>query len=299
MNWIILTSFLALTSSAYSTTIYGYKNYTVMELGNINILLCVPHDGMLKPKDIQNRTMGDTIADTNTKPLADTVRSVLVEKLSAQLGFQAVPYIIYNNLHRSKFDANRALDQACENTVDDCHLAYEDYNNMIQTYFMKGFMLGGKYVQGILFDIHGQAHKENWIEVGYLLQEHDLDKQKVLTPQFKSSISYLASLSPYSYNDIIRGNVSIGGLLEQKFNYRAVPSISIPAPNGGDYFNGGYTTLIYGSMKTFNNSMNAIQIESPASLRSNANVTSYGLNLGAVIFDYYNIHNLGKLKANN
>ena len=160
-------------------------------------------------------------------------------------------------------------------------------------------MLGGKYVQGILFDIHGQAHKENWIEVGYLLQEHDLDKQKVLTPQFKSSISYLASLSPYSYNDIIRGNVSIGGLLEQKFNYRAVPSISIPAPNGGDYFNGGYTTLIYGSMKTFNNSMNAIQIESPASLRSNANVTSYGLNLGAVIFDYYNIHNLGKLKANN
>lgn len=288
---------LTISNCAYSTTIYGYKNYTAIDIGNINIIFGVPHDGTLKPSNIQDRTQGDIIADSNTRKLADSIRSELSAKLSAQLGFQAVPFIVYNNLHRSKFDANRALGEACENTVDDCHLAYEDYNNMIQNYFMKGFMKGGRFLQGILFDIHGQAHAENWIEVGYVISISDLNNFPVLTPNIKSSISYMASLSPYSYNELIRGNISFGGFLERKFNYTAVPSPRFPAPNGGNYFNGGYTTLLFGSKQTFNYSMNAIQIESPASLRSLANVVNYGKNLSAVIFDYYNFHNLGKLRA--
>jgi hypothetical protein len=42
--------------------IYGTKNYTVLEVGNINLLLSIPHDGNLKPTNIKDRTV-DTVID--------------------------------------------------------------------------------------------------------------------------------------------------------------------------------------------------------------------------------------------
>lgn len=77
----------------------GYKNYTGISTGNINILIIVPHDGNILPDDIPDRNDGSMPIDTNTRRLADGIRAEL-ERLFFNKGINAQPFIIYNNLHR-------------------------------------------------------------------------------------------------------------------------------------------------------------------------------------------------------
>jgi hypothetical protein len=87
--------------------VYGFKNYTEMVLGDLNILISVPHDGLLRPAAISNRTedsIGNLISDFNTRKFANVLRSELVslfannKTANSQGGHY--PFIIYNNLHR-------------------------------------------------------------------------------------------------------------------------------------------------------------------------------------------------------
>jgi hypothetical protein len=83
--------------------INGYKNYTQLEVGNLNILLSVPHDGYLRPDDINNRTndaLGNLLNDLNTRKIAQIIRDELMILFLVRNGINARPYIIYNNLHR-------------------------------------------------------------------------------------------------------------------------------------------------------------------------------------------------------
>ena len=83
--------------------INGYKNYTQLEVGNINLLISVPHDGYLKPENINNRTndsLGNLLNDLNTRKIAQTIRDELMILFLVRNGINARPYVIYNNLHR-------------------------------------------------------------------------------------------------------------------------------------------------------------------------------------------------------
>jgi hypothetical protein len=133
--------------------LFGHKNYIELELGNVNILLSVPHDGPLRPVDMPDRThdpYGNVLRDSNTRHFAQVVRDELVLLLSSHYGFAVRLFVIYNNLHRIKMDPNREPEYCCSN--EDSFKAYTDYHSMIQTYFRKNFLLFNEqrsYKQGL------------------------------------------------------------------------------------------------------------------------------------------------------
>lgn len=191
-------------------------------------------------------------------------------------------------------DPNRDNVDCCANAYDDAMLAYKDYHNMIESYFQKNFISNSKYEQGLVIDLHGQSHPENWIELGYVLSVAELNLN-VLTKAQKSSISYLGSISPFDYDNLVRGVASLGGIMQNKFNFKAVPSPANPSPKNKNYFNGGFISQTYGSKYTLANRLNAIQIEMPFAMRDDPVYEGYAKKVAECIFDYYVLHNFDKL----
>ena len=107
---VFTLSFVSLFKMDYSSRlelpvniVNGYKNYTQLEIGNLNILLSVPHDGYLRPDEISNRTtdaLGNLLNDMNTRKIAQIIRDELMILFLVKNGVNARPYVIYNNLHR-------------------------------------------------------------------------------------------------------------------------------------------------------------------------------------------------------
>jgi hypothetical protein len=293
---LLLLALMFESSSTQSTMfITGYKGYTEMELGNINLLISVPHDGQLYPVDIQNRTadeLNNLKGDFNTRKVAQKLRDELVA-LFASVGQSARPFMVYNNLHRVKMDPNRNASECCANQRDDSIKAYTDYHSMITNNFKVNFMLNGprSYRQGLIIDIHGQSHPENWIEIGYLLSSSQLNR--TLDKTLRPSVNYLILLNNYDMEGVIRGNLSLGGIMQQKFNLKCVPSPLYPSPNGGNYYSGGFITSAHGSSQTNEYRLNAIQIELPFSMRANDTAVNLSAKqVAASIFEYYNRHSM-------
>jgi hypothetical protein len=134
---------------------------------------------------------------------------------------------------------------------------------------------------------------ENWIELGYLLKASQLDSA-VLPVTSKSSFNLLASLSGYKLDEIIRGSQSLGGIMQQKYNFNVVPSPANPSPKNASYYSGGYITEAHGSYYSNGYRVNAVQIELPSSMRSDAVYEANGKKIAACLFDFYWTHNFDK-----
>lgn len=78
----------------------GYKNYTFLETGNINILISVPHNGNLKPADIPDRNETSMNSDLNTFRIANGLLSELQRLFFQEKGLDVRPFLVANNLHR-------------------------------------------------------------------------------------------------------------------------------------------------------------------------------------------------------
>lgn len=78
----------------------GYKNYTGMETGTVNILISVPHNGNFKPSDIPDRVDTSLLSDTNTRRLANVLRDELQKLFWNFKGKIAIPFLVFNYLHR-------------------------------------------------------------------------------------------------------------------------------------------------------------------------------------------------------
>jgi hypothetical protein len=148
LNFICLIC-VVFACSIDAQTIYGDKQYIQSELGNINILLSVPHDGYMSPSSIPNRTAYSPI-DYNTRVFAQLVRNELSVLFSKHPTYVAKPFVVYNNLHRTKLDANRDTRECCTNS--ESLKAHSEYHStMIQENFRRNFLTGTtKYQKGIL-----------------------------------------------------------------------------------------------------------------------------------------------------
>ena len=177
------------------------------------------------------------------------------------------------HLHRSKLDANREINEATFG-VQDAEDAWYEYHGFIRD--AKRQINGS----GILFDIHGHSHPEDWIELGYLLSRYDLNRTSNADLFEKSSIKYLSSRVSVTFSDLLQGDAGLGGLI-QSYGYGVVPSPSFPSPNGGKYYTGGYITRVHGSRDSGH--IDAIQIESPRSLRDSKSGPTYARRLAAAI----------------
>ncbi|CAH1797084.1 unnamed protein product [Owenia fusiformis] len=291
--------FLATLAGDYKR-VFGRYGYTECISGDLNVIIIIPHGGRLKPPDIPDRHNGcDYDKDKNecrwshncsvekrdpencapvlsSDALTIDLAKRVANDLKVFLGKR--PHVIISHLHRSKMDANRAIEEAAFNNTY-AKAAWEDFHDYI------GHAKASIHGRGILFDFHGQSHPEGWVELGYLYR-HDILDAGNLNPN-SSSIRSLAQYADVSFEELIRGKTSFGGIL-QEFSYKTIPSPNFPSPKGRKYYRGGYNTRRHGSR--YGGLIDAIQIETPMILRHRETISRYAEDLARTIKKYLEIH---------
>ncbi len=217
--------------------------------GDLPVIVAAPHGGRLEPAEIPDRENGTTVRDVNTDLLAHD----LAEAFQRQCG--ARPHLVVCLLSRTKVDCNR--DALTATAGQPAALAtWRAFHEAIA----RARDVSGR---GLFIDLHGHSHPEGRVELGYLLGEDQLREVgaafEALAPV--SSLAALLATSPDSFEQIVRGPKSLGGLLEEA-GYPSVPSPGIPHPGGAAYFRGGYNTARYRAAREGDGWI-SLQIECP------------------------------------
>ena len=269
----------------YGEQYSGRNNYINYYPGNIPVILSIPHGGELVPLEISDRTYGVSVTDSNTIELGSSISDYMYEN------FNIRPYLIINNLKRTKMDANRDKVEAAQNNVF-AERAFDEFHYYISSAREDIIQNFGT---GILFDIHGHGpNPDGFVDlrtwIGYLLSGNELDQNDEnldanISPNDTSIFNILNS-SNHLLSDVIRGPNSLGSLFEIN-GYSALPSSISPSPEGMRYFSGGYNTVVYGTNSDYN--FNAIQLEFPyPTIRDNQNsINTFAEAFSSVIHDYF------------
>ena len=243
----------------YGETYQGRKGYTTYYPGNIPVILSIPHGGDISPSEISNRTYGVTVTDSNTIELGIAIRNYFYSNYNTR------PYVIINNLKRTKLDANRDKAEAAQNNIY-AERAFDEFHFYIEKARED---IISKFSTGILFDIHGHGINPDGFNdlrtwIGYLLTADELDNSNDYIDQNISindvSIYSLLNSSGQTLSQLLSGPNSLGALFENN-NYTALPSPESRSPEGMRYFSGGYNTFRYGTNREFN--FSSIQLEFP------------------------------------
>ncbi|XP_023322048.1 uncharacterized protein LOC111696624 isoform X2 [Eurytemora carolleeae] len=255
----------------------GLHGFVEYHPGNTNIILSIPHGGTLKPDFIKDRVHPDPNGEyeegeeERRRCRSRTKIDICADKYTLQIGKQLSkdytdltsfkPHVILSNLHRSKLDPNRPQTVALSSEDSDSEIAYNEYHEFIRKASKK---IGGR---GLLLDIHGQNHKQNSVELGYLIYKSELNAGKYR--KRNSSILNLAKTTGLSIEELLHGDLSFGALLEEE-GYKAVPSPRQHAPGKQRYYTGGFITQVYGSSR--GGEIDSIQIEIPGESRFSSKV---------------------------
>jgi hypothetical protein len=172
---------------------------------------------------------------------------------------------------------------------------WNEYHNLIR---IAKDAVTSSYGRGLLIDIHGHGHTLQRMEVGYNLSTATLNRNSFYSSDKNSScVRELANRTRVSFEELIRGSYSLGTLLDAR-GYPSVPSLALPNPgkttSGGDndYFSGGYTVEIHGTMSPNTGTINAIQIESNyTGVRDTFdNRAAFAADLVAALEEYFPLH---------
>ena len=160
-------------------------------------------------------------------------------------------------------------------------------------------MVKQDFTYGLFLDIHGHgANPDGFYDLRtwlwYLLNKDELQLSDVELDnenyQNKSSIKTLSIISPENFIDVLRGNNSLGSLLDS-LGYKSVPSVNDPSTNGTHYFSGGYNTKTHGSAIS-GSPISSIQLELPKpGIRENSlQRKNYSESLVITLQKYFKIH---------
>ena len=253
---------------APGTVLMGENDYIEYRVGNMPIVLSIPHGGYLTPPELPDRQCADcvTVTDAYTIELG----TALADSLHAQTG--CYPHVIINHLDRIKLDANRNLANAAlgnpgaEQAWYDFHGFIEQAKACVEAQFETGFYL----------DLHGHGHTVQRIEYGYLIYEDELAfDEAVLNSTTYINYSSLRNLVDVNlmglqHTELLRGEFALGSLLHDQ-GYPGVPSLTDPFPQPGQpYFSGGYNTATHSSYN--GGTIDGVQIECNQALRFDAAV---------------------------
>ena len=245
----------------------GYISYRV---GNMPIIITVPHDGTLTPSTFPNRT-GSSARAENTRKVAEQFAYFFNANSNG-----LYPHIIYNNISRSKLDPDlNQMDGAQGNSY--ANLSYGTYHSFLQTAIDS---VEAYFDTGILLNLVEHNHSNQKVELGYLLSASDLDLTNLQLNSYsaQSSVSQIADISTSSFAEVIRGYNSLGTLIvgrsytsnDVAYSFEAVPTLDNPTIGSTDYSSGGYTIAQYGSSN--GGKINGIDVATPfAGFRDNAN----------------------------
>ena len=245
----------------------GYISYRV---GNMPIIITVPHDGTLTPSTFPDRT-GSSARAENTRKVAEQFAYFFNANSNG-----LYPHIIYNNISRSKLDPDlNQMDGAQGNSY--ANLSYGTYHSFLQTAIDS---VEAYFDAGILLNLVEHNHSNQKVELGYLLSASDLDLTNLQLNSIsaQSSVSQIADISTSSFAEVIRGYNSLGTLIvgrsytsnDVTYSFEAVPTLDNPTIGSTDYSSGGYTIAQYGSSN--GGKINGIDVATPfAGFRDNAN----------------------------
>jgi N-formylglutamate amidohydrolase len=272
------------------------EDYVAFEMGNIPIILSVPHGGDLKPIEIADRSCNNAVSVMDEFTI-EQARAIMDE--FAKLGYK--PYLIINKIHRSKMDANRNSDDA--SCGDKNALAvWTLFHSQIQSSMAD---VSTKFEKGLFIDLHGHGNPKQRIELGYLLYEDELAlaDETLNSPALLSvsSIQHLAknNTSGELHSALLKGENAFGSLLNQA-GFPTVPSNSDPVPLASDnYFSGGYNTANYSSYK--GGTIDGIQMEcNKTGLRdSKTNREAFAVAFVHTVTAYLKAHYFDEVPVNN
>ena len=248
--------FLFVSAAVLQAQTAELETYIEVRPGTLPIILTVPHGGSLKPANVLARRYGVTGTDSNTVPLAE----MIIDELETRYGGK--PHAIISNLHRTKLDPNRDLEEAAQGdpiAIAAWHRFHDSAQKACDSVMKKNGM-------GLLLDIHGHRHLDQRVELGYLVKgdmlkhsDAELDADAALIAS--TSIRDLDKRSPQSFAELLRGPQSLGGLLEFR-GFRCLPSPSKANPTFmAGYFSGVYDVAAHGSRN--GGTVSAIQVECP------------------------------------
>lgn len=264
--------------------------------GNLPIIISVPHGGEKEPNNILDRNCQDCIVinDAFTQELSRAI----IENIHLKTG--CYPHVIMNRLHRSKLDANREIIEATQGNS----LAEEAWLFYHETIDFAKDLVTSNYSKGLFIDLHGHAHTNQRLELGYLiskinlmLSDEDLDQNNF---EENSSIRSLSedNLSGSTFSELIRGENSLGEIISNS-NFPTVPSIVDPFPMTNEaYFSGGYNTNRHGSRTQ--GKIDAIQIECNQDVRFDENEREeFAEALADALLDFLERNYFENINSNN
>ncbi len=270
------------------TTLYGFNNYTQYHVGNLPIIISVPHGGLVTPAMIPDRTCGSpTYAlDARTIELSRQIDTALYNLTGCR------PHLIICNLRRTKVDCNRNLaDGACGNI--NAVNAWNDFQRFIDT---AQLIVQNQYGSvGLYIDLHGHGKRPHRLELGYGLFDTDFDNpDSVLNTTSYISDSSIENLvhsnvSGSTHAQLLRGPRALGTLFANA-GFPSVPSQSSPTTDGFPYFRGGYNTFTHTCIAPGNN-VDGLQIECDSAVRFGyANRKRFADSTARILARYYLVH---------
>ena len=267
-------------------TYHGYKNYSTYYQGNAPIIILSQHGGYMEPFDMPDRTSGcwnytsqqciwqynceintiynqssqhcgvKTLRDAYTKEIAICLRNTINLFNNNKSN---IPHLVISELYREKLDPNREIGEAT---------LYNDQAIQVYNDIHFKFMQQAKNATidqcgfGLVFDIHGQSNNP-FNQFGYRLNDGDLESDdQILNSELDSSSIYslvLNNIQNDSLSQIVRGNGSLGTIMNETYGYLMVPSTLQPFLDTEYYYQGGFGILEHGSQ--YGGNVDAIQIE--------------------------------------
>ena len=227
------------------------NNYIRYYEGDIPLILSAPHGGEVAPSDIEDRSSGVFDLDDYTLELTEDI----IQEFHKQIG--KIPYVVVGEISRKKVDLNRQRNEAYED--EKAKIIYDEFHHLIQKSEKE---VDTKFGRGLYIDIHGQSHPKAHLEFGYLLLNDvlKLNDNQLAEYHEKTSIKTLSKFSKESFLEQLKGPHSLGSLMCDE-GYDSIPSTKIPFATDGNYFEGAYDTIRYGSLQGGN--ISGIQIEFP------------------------------------
>jgi hypothetical protein len=265
----------------------GDVSYITYLPGDMPLVISIPHGGYLLPDNIPERPCINCAKnqDVYTLEIGIGIR----ETIHSLTGYY--PYVIINNLHRTRLDPNRNIEEAAVGNIyaEEAWHHFQDYIDSAAA------GVTGKFGKGLYIDLHGHRHQIKRTELGYLLSSEELqledDMLDLGTFVEYSSIRNLVETNSgsLSFSQLIRGPSSLGSMLSG-MGYPAVPGPEIPFPGPGEpYFSGGYNTTRHGS--SGGGTIDGIQIELDLDVRTiQARREKLITDLSHLLLEYLRIH---------
>jgi len=169
----------------------GPTGYVEYRQGGVGIVIAVPHGGSVDAYEIPDRRYGTVEGDDHTKELGEVVSNAICQVLNN------CPYIVISNLKRSKLDPNREVIEAAQKNAK-AAAAWQEYHGFIDLAKQREHV-------GVVIDLHGQSHRRNKTELGYLLSTAQLNRGYYNSAQ--SSVRSLARRTGRSGKEVMTGKL--------------------------------------------------------------------------------------------